>query len=433
MKIKQIIALMVLVIADCLPALAEKIYAPADMPDVQISDRSQYISDPANLLSPEIKAKVNQRLYSLRQQTTAEVVVALPPDIGDTPIEQWSEQLFTLWGIGKKDKDNGLLVVISPDSGKARIQTGYGVEGILPDIACKNIIGQEIVPAMRDDDINAAVDGATSMIARAMTDPAVADELRSSDADNYEGAMQTISSDTIWGFVRIVAWCIFLFSLFCFCRDLYNGRRLDSYQKTMLWRRHLPTYFWCSLLSLGAGLIFFILAFWLYRSIRTRKRKCPNCGHKMHRLNEEEDNALLTPSQDFEERLKTVDYDVWECPSCGTVERLPFKAKQMKYTPCPSCGTVAMCLTGTRTLQPATTRSTGVGVKTYECQFCHHKEDHQFVIPKKEDPAAAALAAGAVIGSMGGRRGGGGGFGGGGFGGGFGGGSTGGGGASGSW
>ena len=240
---------MVLVIAGCIPALAEKVYAPADMPDVQISDRSQYISDPANLLSPEIKAKVNQRLYSLRQQTTAEVVVALPPDIGDTPIEQWSEQLFTLWGIGKKDKDNGLLVVISPDSGKARIQTGYGVEGILPDIACKNIIGQEIVPAMRDDDINAAVDGATSMIARAMTDPAVADELRSSDADNYEGAMQTISSDTIWGFVRIVAWCLFLFSLFCFCRDLYNGRRLDSYQKTMLWRRHLPTYFWCSLLS----------------------------------------------------------------------------------------------------------------------------------------------------------------------------------------
>lgn len=156
----------------------------------------------------------------------------------------------------------------------------------------------------------------------------------------------------------------------------------------------------------------------------------------MHRLNEEEDNALLTPSQDFEEKLKTVDYDVWECPSCGTVERLPFKAKQMKYSPCPSCGTVAMCLSGTRTIQPATTRSEGTGVKVYECKFCHHKEERPYVIPKKEDPAAAALAAGAILGSMNGRRGrrgGGGGFGGGGFGGGFGGGSTGGGGASGGW
>ena len=151
----------------------------------------------------------------------------------------------------------------------------------------------------------------------------------------------------------------------------------------------------------------------------------------MHRLNEEEDNALLTPSHDFEEKLKTVVYDVWECPSCGTVERLPYKAKQMKYSESPSCGTIAMSLAGTRTIRPATTRSEGVGVKIYECKFCHHKEERPYVIPKKED-ASAALAAGAVLGSMSrGSRGGG--FGGGGFGGGFGGGSTGGGGASGGW
>ncbi len=425
---KTRVTILLIILSTALSVCGEKVWTPADMPNVQIADRSQYVSDPDNLLSPSTKAEVNKRLFALRQQTTAEVVVALPPDIGDMPIEEWSEKLFTLWGIGKKDKDNGLLLVIAPEQRKARIQTGYGVEGVLPDIACKNIIGQEIVPAMREGDIDAAVNGATQMIASAMTDPAVAEELRSDDADNYEGAMQTISSETIMGFVRIVTWCVFLFSLFCFCRDLYNARKLDNYAKAMLWRGHLPTYFWCSLLSFGSGLIFFILAFWFYRSIRTKKRICPTCGAKMHRLNEEEDNALLTPSQDFEEKLKTVDYDVWECPSCGTVERLPFKAKQMKYTPCPSCGTVAMCLSGTRTVKPATTRSAGTGVKVYECKFCHHKEEHPYVIPKKEDPAAAALAAGAVLGSMNGRRGGGGGFGGG-----FGGGSTGGGGASGGW
>lgn len=431
MKIRTVIFIILLYICTSLPVLAERVWTPADMPNVQIADRSQYISDPANLLSPSAKAEVNKRLDELRRQTTAEVVVALPPDIGDMPIEEWSEKLFTSWGIGKKDKDNGLLLVIAPQQRKARIQTGYGVEGVLPDIACKNIIGQEIVPAMREGDINAAVDNATKKIASAMTDPAVAEELRSNDADNYEGAMQTLSSDTVMSFVRIVAWCVFLFSLFCFFRDLYNGRKLDNYRKAMLWRGHLPTYFWCGILSLGAGFIFFILAFWFYRSIRTKKRVCPNCGAKMHRLNEEEDNALLTPSQDFEEKLKTVDYDVWECPSCGTVERLPYKAKQMKYSECPSCGTIAMSLAGTRTIRPATTRSEGAGVKIYECKFCHHKEERPYVIPKKED-ASAALAAGAVLGSMSrGSRGGG--FGGGGFGGGFGGGSTGGGGASGGW
>lgn len=431
MKIEKLYIFLTLLLCS-LSAAAQKVWTPQDMPNVQISNRTQYVSDPAGLLSPSVKSEVDKRLYDLRQQTSAEVVVALPPDIGDIPIEQWSEQLFTLWGIGKRDKDNGLLLVIAPEQRKARIQTGYGVEGILPDIACKNIIGQEIVPAMRDGDIDAAVNGATRMIAAAMTDPAVAEELRSHDADNYEGAMETIDSTVIWGFVRIVAWCVFLFALFCFCRDLYNGRKLDNYNKAMLWKRHITTYFWCSVLSLGAGLIFFILSFWFYRSIRTRKRICPTCGHKMNRLNEEEDNALLTPSQDFEERLNTVDYDVWECPSCHTVERLPFKANQVKYTECPSCGTVAMCLKGTRTVRPATTRSEGSGVKVYECQFCHHKEERPYVIPKKDDGTAAAMAAGAILGSMGNRNGGGG-FGSGGFGGGFGGGRTGGGGASGGW
>ncbi|MDE6716562.1 MAG: TPM domain-containing protein, partial [Muribaculaceae bacterium] len=415
MKIKSIIFLILLSLSAALPALAGKIWTPADMPNVQLSDRREYVSDPGNLLSPEVKAEVNRRLYDLRQQTTVEAVVALPPDIGDMPIEEWSERLFTSWGIGKKDKDNGVLLVIAPEQRKVRIQTGYGTEGALPDISCANIIGRAVVPAMRDGDIDEAVNNATGMIAEALTDPAVAEELRSSDADNYSGAMETISAETLWGFIRIVAWVVFLFAAFSFFRDLYNGRKLDNYNKAMLWRQHLAVYFWCSLFSLGASLIFFILAFWFYRSVRTRKRICPNCGTKMHRLNEEEDNALLTPSQDFEEKLKTVDYDVWECPNCATVERLPFKAKQMKYTPCPSCGTVAMCLSGTRTVRPATTRSEGAGLKIYECKFCHHRDERPYVIPKK-DNGAAAMAAGAVFGSMG--RG----HGGGGFGGGFGGG-----------
>ncbi|MDE6028299.1 MAG: TPM domain-containing protein, partial [Muribaculaceae bacterium] len=161
MKIKQITFLLVFLISAVFPTVAGEVYFPSSMPNVQLADRRQYISDPGNLLSPATTAEVNKRLYDLRQQTSAEVVVALPPNIGDIPIEEWSEQLFTSWGIGKKDKDNGLLLVIAPEQRKARIQTGYGVEGILPDIACKNIIGQEIVPAMREGDIDAAVNNAT--------------------------------------------------------------------------------------------------------------------------------------------------------------------------------------------------------------------------------------------------------------------------------
>ena len=139
-------------------------YTPAMMPNVQVADRREFVSDPAVLLSPEVRNVVNQRLYRLRQETTVEAVVAIPPSIGDADINEWGVELFTLWGIGKKDKDNGVLLTIAPEQHRAFINTGYGVEGALPDIACSNIIGETVVPNMKKGDINAAVDQCTALM-----------------------------------------------------------------------------------------------------------------------------------------------------------------------------------------------------------------------------------------------------------------------------
>lgn len=281
---------------------------------------------------------------------------------------------------------------------------------------------------MREGNLNGAVDAATSLLYDALTDPSVAGELKSEQPDNYSGTLQTLEPDVIRNFIWIVALCVWLFALGVFIRDLYTSHRYDNYHSAMLWRRHLKIYFWLGVLSAGAGLIFFLLALVIYRRTRTRRIKCPTCGAKMRRLGEEEDNELLNDSQDLEERLNTVDYDVWECDQCGTVERFPYRIDQSKYTECPNCHTIAMSLVEDRITVLPTTRREGVGEKIYECQFCHYRKSDRYRLPKKEDPTAA-LMAGAIIGSaLGGRGGGGGGFGGG-----LGGGATGGGGAGGSW
>lgn len=404
---------------------AAQMVTPEEMPNVNKANRYQFVSDPAGLLPSDVKERVNKQLWDLRQSTTVEAVVAIPPSLGDMPIEEFSEQLFTLWGIGKSDKDNGVLFVISPESKRVRIQTGYGVEGALPDISCKNIIERSVAPNMREGNLGAAVEGAVSEICGALTDPAVREELKSSRKDNFSGELTALSGDVIWRFVEIVASCVFLFALILFIYNFIHLRKRSNYDKAMAWRRQTTTFIWASVLSLGAAIPFLIVAMILARSYRTRRIRCETCGHKMNRLPEDKDNELLSPSQDFEERLKTVDYDVWECPHCGTIERFPFKEKQMKYTECPYCGTVAMCLKHERIIVPATEYRAGRGERIYECQFCHNRDRHEFVIPKKE---SAALAAAAALGAMSG-----GGGGGGGFGGGFGGGSTGGGGASGGW
>ncbi|MDE5645232.1 MAG: TPM domain-containing protein, partial [Muribaculaceae bacterium] len=70
---------------------AAQAIAPSAMPNVQIADRRKYVSDPAGLLSDGVRAEVNRRLYELRQKTSVEAVVAIPPSIGDMEPQQWCE------------------------------------------------------------------------------------------------------------------------------------------------------------------------------------------------------------------------------------------------------------------------------------------------------------------------------------------------------
>ena len=423
------VRILIMLLAFCMTAFARD-YSPSDIENPNVADRRVYVSDPGNMVSPGVKAQVNSELYDLRMKTGAEVVVAVVPSIGDIPIEDFSERLFTAWGIGKSDKDNGVLILIAPEQRRARITTGYGVEGVLPDISAKKIIDSAIVANMRNDDLDGAVAASVSAVSAVISDPVAAEELKSGEKEAWEKGPEALSSDTIVAFAGYVALFFFLVSVGLFVHDCVKSRGKDRYQKAMVWHRHRLAYWILAVCSAGGGIIVALLAEWRYRRARNKPMKCPTCGIKMKKLSEEEDNAMLSASQDFEERIKTVDYDVWVCPGCGTVERYPFRAKQLKYSECPRCHTVAMCLVRDHTVRPATTRSQGLGEKIYECQFCHHQKRDQYVIPKKDDGAAAALAAGAILGSMGRGGGHGGGVG---FGGGFGGGSTGGGGASGGW
>ena len=194
---KKIITIFMLVLA-AVGSFNAQVYEPDRMVNPNVENRYKFVCDPAHLLDATTTDGVNRRLYDLRRTTTCEVAVIVVPSIGDTPIEDWCEQVFTRWGIGKGDKDNGALLLIAVDDHKTRIQTGYGVEGVLTDIACNNIIGETIVPNMRDGNLNAAVDQSTQLISDALTDPAVAEELRSSQPDNYSGSVSTLDKEVIW-------------------------------------------------------------------------------------------------------------------------------------------------------------------------------------------------------------------------------------------
>lgn len=400
-----------------------------EVPNVHVADRTRYVSNPDGVLSSDAVARIDARLASLWQNTSAEVVVIAVDQIDPTMTpDEFATALFEKWGVGKKDKDNGVVVLISRSDRRAVIRTGYGVEGVLPDIIAGRIIRNVMAPQFREGNYDAGTEAAVNAISDILTNPELAEELKSKYANDSAGIVDDLTAEEffsmyLWAAVALAS-IMFIAILWIIYTtrgddDVQRYRRLDSMKSAAMF---------IAFLSIGVGLIPYLLLIWKMHRVRRHKRFCPNCHTRMQLIDEEHDNDYLTPAQDTEEKINSIDYDVWHCPSCETTEILPYINRHTNYTDCPRCGARAMSLVDRRTLVAPTVNREGEGVDIYVCRNCGNQNQRRFRIDRKPDPTAA-VAAGAILGSLGGSRGGGGGFSGGSFGGGF----TGGGGASGGW
>lgn len=414
---KKQLTLLLLIFCFIVVQAAVKEYTPADVPNVQKQDRNRFVSDPASLMSESARDKADATLRALTDSTTAEIAVVILPSIGTADIFDFAQTLAQDWGIGKADKDNGMLVLFDMGGRQVRIHVGQGLEGIFTDVACRRIIEEVIVPPMKTGDIDDAVLDMTSKISNVLTDPVAADEIRSP-----AGNSRPLQGINFWYFLLIPLIATFwvygdLLKLLSSLRgkpDFEKAQELHKGQSSVM------SVVLC-ILTLGLGIPAVLIRRYAGKYFRNKPRKCDCCGTKMNKLSEEEDNNYLTKGQDMEEKLNSVDYDVWLCPHCGTTEIFPFHNHSTTYTRCPHCGTHALHLLYDRVERPATAVRKGIGVKIYECKNCGQRYEHRYEIP-------VAAVAPVIIGGIGGRGGGGGSIGGG-----FGGGSFGGGGSTGSW
>ncbi|WP_372988223.1 TPM domain-containing protein [Marinobacter sp.] len=123
------------------------------------------VVDRAEILSPEVEARLSQMLQAHEQDSTEQVVVVTLPDLQGYPIEDFGYQLGRHWGIGQEGEDNGALLIVAKEERKIRIEVGYGLEGRLTDADSSVIINRIITPAFRQGDFQAGiVNGAAAMI-----------------------------------------------------------------------------------------------------------------------------------------------------------------------------------------------------------------------------------------------------------------------------
>ena len=126
------------------------------------------VVDSANMIGPAVTQQLNSLLASHEAASQNQVVVVTVPDLQGYPIEQFGYQLGRHWGIGQKDKNNGVLFIIAKQERKLRIEVGYGLEGDLTDAIASNIISTRISPAFKRGQFDAGVIAGTTAIIEAL-------------------------------------------------------------------------------------------------------------------------------------------------------------------------------------------------------------------------------------------------------------------------
>jgi uncharacterized protein len=115
------------------------------------------VVDNAEILKPDTRKRLADELRQHEQRTTNQVAVLTVPTLQGESVEEYAVRVFEHWKLGKKGKDNGVLVVVAPQDRRMRIEVGYGLEGVLPDATAARIIRNVMTPRFKDGDYDGGI------------------------------------------------------------------------------------------------------------------------------------------------------------------------------------------------------------------------------------------------------------------------------------
>ena len=111
---------------------------------------SGFVTDNANMIDQSYEAKITQLAQEIEKESTVEIAVVTVESLEGEEIEMYAVKLFEKWGVGKKDIDNGLLILVAREEREAKFEVGYGLEGTITDSMRVNIGERVIVPNFKN-------------------------------------------------------------------------------------------------------------------------------------------------------------------------------------------------------------------------------------------------------------------------------------------
>jgi len=305
-----------------------------------------WVTDMANILSPETEAKINTTLSKLAATNGSEIaVVTVTKTSPSATPKDFATDLFNYWGIGKKGKDNGVLVLISKGDRRVEIETGYGVEDVLPDALVGNIINQKITPQFKQG--------------------------------NFD-------KGTLVGTQALVA---------VLERQVSNTNSLNSSQIEQSNRSNWQVLYW--LLGLG-GMIGGVGIYVKYRATQKAAevlvKPCPTCQQSMTKVDATVLEPMLNQPQQVAQELGSVEFEAWHCTNChpqiNSLKEINLSRNvcyQSNFRNCPICREMTVQRTS-KVLQPATVESVGKRLVIDTCHCCSYQQETEQTINRLPPP-----------------------------------------------
>jgi uncharacterized protein len=408
---------------------------PEDVPN-PLATTGKYVGDGAGVLGPAYVDLINDICVRLKSATGSEFAVITVRDLGGTTAEDFSASLFKRLGIGEKGKDNGLLLLLVLDDRAVRLEVGYGLEPVIPDALAGRLLDEQAMPFLARGEYGrglfAATKAAAETIAKTagismgLSDPTAWPEQvpRSSAApgkskgrSSRSRGMNPVSRaasriSLILAAVVMIGtglWALFAFRRFGRARSkadritaanlgfgfiglVWTGAVIAVIILLALRSRFLP------ILVLGLS-PFAANALWLVarRGMKARAAhyhlRCRACGSPMNLVPEDQDDALLSVEEAAEEKAGGMDYELWDCPSCGAKERFAVKLGEAK--PCPVCGRRTL-VRDLKILVAATTSHGGTELVTDECKNpkCGYSKTWERTTPRIASPSSGSGSGG---------------------------------------
>jgi uncharacterized protein len=168
------------------------------------------VNDFTGTLTPTEIQTISKKLIDFETQQSTQIVIVMVASLGSRSVEQYSNELFKAWGIGQKGKDNGVLVFVAKNDRKIRIETGYGAEGAITDLATQQIITDILRPNFKNNAYGKGFsEAADKLMSLVVNEYSNADRVASESSDGGAVIVGLIILLFILLIIGLIIWSIF--------------------------------------------------------------------------------------------------------------------------------------------------------------------------------------------------------------------------------